>query len=277
MGVLLPLSSFGAQCERCSRVAALRGATAAAGAPSSSSHSSGRGGGSAFALRRPCPSCHASLAVLFEECSFERMPEVGIRGGNGGGGGGTGTRTRKKKRGGGGGGGADGDDGADGGDGSKASKACAPLPRHGACDHYPHSHRAMRFPCCFRVFPCDVCHELSAAADAKHPPDVASVAARMVCGFCGREQAFERKGEAAVCKRCGRHLAGSARHGAHGAATRHWEGGEGCRDRTRLDRRDSKKHSGSRLKTTSKKAFRVGAEAAARKKKKQQRGEKKKE
>lgn len=272
-GVALPLSSFGAQCERCSRVAALRGAAAAAaGAPTSSS--------ALFALRRPCPSCHASLAVLFEECSFERMADAGLKGGGrggGGSGGGTGTETRRKKKRGGAGAAGDDDDGDDGS--SKANKKAggAPLPRNGACDHYPHSKRAMRFPCCHRVFACDVCHELSAAADPRHPPEVASVATRMVCGFCSKEQPFEKKGEAAVCRRCGRHLAGSARHGSHGAATRHWEGGEGCRDRSRLDRRDSKKHGGSRLKTTSRKAFRVGAEAAARKrkKKKKKRGEKK--
>ena len=225
-GVLLPLSSFGAQCERCSRVAALRGATATTATANAPSSSGGGGGSARFALRRPCPSCHASLAVLFEEFSFERMPEAGIRGGGRGGGsggvGGTGTRIRKNRKGGGGGGAAAGDDDDDG-DGKKAgSKSGSPLPRLGACDHYPHSHRAMRFPCCFRVFPCDVCHELSAASDSKHPPEVASVATRMVCGFCSKEQAFEKKGEPAVCRQCGKHLAGSSRFGVHGSGTRHW-------------------------------------------------------
>ena len=260
MGVLLPLSSFGAQCERCSRVAALRGGTNAL-----PGGGYGGSGSSALALRRPCPSCHASLAVVFEECSFERMPEAG-RGRTGGiGGGGTGTRRRRRE--------AAGNDGGGGGT-KKASEGATPLPRSGACDHYPHSHRAMRFPCCHRVHACDVCHELSAAADADHPPEVATVATRMVCGFCSKEQGFEKKGEPAVCRRCGRHLAGSSRFGTHGGGTRHWEGGKGCRNPKRMDRRDSKKHSGSKLKTRSKKAFRVGAEAA---KKKQQRGEKKKE
>ena len=276
--LLLPLSSFGAQCERCSRVAALRGAGAAAasGVPSSPFGGGGGGGGggasSSWALRRQCPSCHASLAVLFEECSFDKMAEAGrgLGRGNGGGGGGTGARRKKK--------GAPGSgDGGGGGGGEKASRSKeTPLPRNGACDHYPHSHRAMRFPCCFRVHSCDVCHELSAASDSTHPPEVASVATRMVCGFCSKEQPFEKGGEAAVCRRCGRRLAGSARHGTHGSGTRHWEGGKGCRDPRRLDRRDSKKHKGSKLKTRSRKASRVGAEAAAKKKKKQ-RGEKKKE
>lgn len=243
--LLLPSSSFGAQCERCSRVAALRGAASA----NSGGGGAGGGGRSNFALRRPCPSCHAALAVLFEGCAFDRMPESGGRGSGGGGGGGAGTRRRKSRR------ASGGDDG--GGPEAKAGGG-APLPRHGACDHYPHSRRVMRFPCCGRVFPCDVCHELSAASDPRHAPEVVSVATRMTCGFCSKEQAFEKKGEPAICRGCGKHLAGSSRYGEHGR-TRHWEGGKGCRDPKMLDRRDSKKHAGSRLKARSKKAFRVGA------------------
>jgi hypothetical protein len=37
-----------------------------------------------------------------------------------------------------------------------------PLPLLGACAHYRHSHRWLRFPCCGRRFPCDLCHELGA-------------------------------------------------------------------------------------------------------------------
>ena len=33
-----------------------------------------------------------------------------------------------------------------------------PLPRNGACDHYTKSMRWLRFPCCGRAYPCDVCH-----------------------------------------------------------------------------------------------------------------------
>ena len=32
------------------------------------------------------------------------------------------------------------------------------LPNKGACKHYKHSHRWMRFPCCGKAYPCDVCH-----------------------------------------------------------------------------------------------------------------------
>ena len=252
--LLLPLCSFGAQCERCSRVVALRGAAAAA-----VTANGGSGGSSNFALRRACPSCHASLAVLFDSVLFERLPEAGGGVSGGGGGAGAGARRRKKKK-------KKKDAFDDGSEGKGAPGKCAghggaPLPRNGACDHYPHSHRAMRFPCCFRVYACDVCHEIAAASASaanNHPAEVSSVASKMVCGFCSKEQPFEKKGEAAVCRRCGKHLAGSARFGTHGGGTRHWEGGQGCRDKTRLDRRDSKKHTGSKLKTRSKKAFRVG-------------------
>ena len=34
-----------------------------------------------------------------------------------------------------------------------------PLPANGTCKHYGKSYRWFRFPCCGRVYPCDVCHE----------------------------------------------------------------------------------------------------------------------
>ena len=37
-----------------------------------------------------------------------------------------------------------------------------------------------------------------------------------------------------------------------------WEGGLGCRDQSRLDRRDSHKHTNSKFKTQSKRSERVG-------------------
>ena len=109
-----------------------------------------------------------------------------------------------------------------------------PLPELGACRHYAHSHRWLRFPCCGRLFPCDVCHELAPAmsdlcASAPWAP-------RMACGFCSREQLAA--GIDGRCCSCGRRVAGGAgvtvaasRPGAH-----HWEGGRGCRDRSRLSR-----------------------------------------
>ena len=45
------------------------------------------------------------------------------------------------------------------------------------------------------------------------------------------------------------------------------EGGQGCRDKRRLDRRDKAKYRGSKHKTVSKKAYRVGQEGAKKNKK----------
>ena len=111
----------------------------------------------------------------------------------------------------------------------------APLPGLGACRHYAHSHRWLRFPCCGRLFPCDVCHELAPALSDRCAS--APWAPRMACGFCSREQ--PSAGIDGRCCSCGRRVAGGAgvtaaagsRPGAH-----HWEGGRGCRDRTRLSR-----------------------------------------
>lgn len=46
------------------------------------------------------------------------------------------------------------------------------------------------------------------------------------------------------------------------------EGGQGCRDKRRLDRRDKAKYRGSKHKTLSKKAYRVGQEGAKKQAKK---------
>ncbi|EOD18460.1 hypothetical protein EMIHUDRAFT_448067 [Emiliania huxleyi CCMP1516] len=65
-----------------------------------------------------------------------------------------------------------------------------PLPNKGACKHFKHSYRWLRFPCCGRA----------------HPP----------CSSCGNT--FTRPGGG------------------------HWQGGDGCRDQTRLAKSDSRKH-----------------------------------
>ena len=65
------------------------------------------------------------------------------------------------------------------------------------------------------------------------------------------------------CKACDKKLARSTAN-ASGTDTHHWEGGKGCRDKKRLDRRDAQKYRGSRAKTVSKKSSRVG-QAAGRK------------
>lgn len=39
----------------------------------------------------------------------------------------------------------------------------------------------LRFPCCGRTYPCDVCHDM----DQDHPMELAT---RMICGYCAKEQ-----------------------------------------------------------------------------------------
>jgi len=115
-----------------------------------------------------------------------------------------------------------------------------PLPDEGTCKHYRKSKRWFRFPCCQRVFPCDVCHE-------ENNRDFHEIlhANRMLCGNCSREQPISEK----PCV-CGAIPAGAK-------STAHWEGGKGMRDVTRLSKNDVKKHRGQ-AKVTSMKHTRVG-------------------
>lgn len=114
-----------------------------------------------------------------------------------------------------------------------------PLPGGGICAHYKRSRRWFRFPCCNRVFPCDVCHD--EASD--HPLEWAK---RMICGNCSVEQVLSRK----PCKSCGFDFDRPAR-------SKHWEGGKGCRDTTAMSSKDSKKYRGKN-KTVSQKLKSVG-------------------
>lgn len=43
----------------------------------------------------------------------------------------------------------------------------------------------VRFPCCGRAYPCDVCHD----EDQDHPMELAT---RMICGYCAKEQVKAR-------------------------------------------------------------------------------------
>nr|CCA30109.1 zinc finger (CHY type) protein, putative [Neospora caninum Liverpool]CEL71355.1 TPA: zinc finger (CHY type) protein, putative [Neospora caninum Liverpool] len=102
-------------------------------------------------------------------------------------------------------------------------KLGTPLPDNGTCKHYKKSFRWLRFPCCGKAFPCDVCHDDS--ADHEH-----AWATRMICGFCSKEQAFGNR----PCE-CGRAL-------TKDGSTAHWEGGKGCRDAVRMNKKDSRKY-----------------------------------
>ena len=132
-----------------------------------------------------------------------------------------------------------------------------PLPDQGACKHFRRSRRWLCFPCCGRSYPCPACHDEKVAGE-----HVAEWATRMICGYCSREQVLSNK----LCISCGADPSGTS--SCPGA---HWAGGEGMRDRTQLDKKDSRHISGHDYvkKTTSKKKSRVGeAGKQAREKKK---------
>ena len=56
-----------------------------------------------------------------------------------------------------------------------------PLPDFGTCKHYKKSYRWLRFPCCGKCFPCDICHDMKEDHEMKF-------ASRMICGYCCKEQ-----------------------------------------------------------------------------------------
>lgn len=123
-----------------------------------------------------------------------------------------------------------------------------PLPLQGACKHYAHSYRWLRFPCCGAAFPCDACHD--EASDHVH-----EWATRMICGHCAREQPYHNS----PCVACGR----AVRRGG-GPAPRFWEGGGGQRNPRLMSSKDAHKFKGSAMKTKSNKKSRVGAKAKAK-------------
>jgi len=73
----------------------------------------------------------------------------------------------------------------------------------------------------------------------------------MLCGKCSREMPYSDR----PCSSCGNTF---TRPGGG-----HWQGGDGCRDQTRLAKSDSRKHKGTSAagakKTVSAKSQRVGA------------------
>ncbi|KAL8008400.1 putative Zinc finger, CCCH-type, SANT/Myb domain, Zinc finger, CHY-type [Plasmopara halstedii] len=123
-----------------------------------------------------------------------------------------------------------------------------PLPRKGACDHYKNSYRWLRFQCCGKAFPCDVCHDSSDCPEA----NLGKFASRMICGLCSKEQSSSNK----VCS-CGNDV------GSKKSITRFWEGGNGCRNPSQMSRLDKQKYRGMN-KTESTKFKRVGEEAKRR-------------
>ena len=111
------------------------------------------------------------------------------------------------------------------------------LPQNGVCVHYKKSYRWFRFPCCGKLFACDICHE-NANSDAHEM----QWATRQVCGFCSREQVYSAT---KTCV-CGKDLVRKD-HGGF------WEGGKGTREKGKMNRNDSHKFKGLN-KTVSNKA-----------------------
>ncbi|KNE63899.1 hypothetical protein AMAG_08959 [Allomyces macrogynus ATCC 38327] len=182
-----------------------------------------------------CRRCHAAMALAVDLVRFQHVGAGGLV--NGGPGGAMGMLKKRVRR---------ADEGIVPGQ---------PLPNEGRCKHYAKSYRWFRFPCCGRVYPCDICHE-------KNKPDDHEVvrANRMVCGFCSKEQPFAQ----GDCSFCHARLVAKASSGF-------WEGGKGTRDKNRMSAKDARKFKDSNNKTKSKKSERVGAAGAQATKKKQQR------
>ncbi|KAL4457732.1 hypothetical protein ABPG75_012597 [Micractinium tetrahymenae] len=189
---------------------------------------------------RACSSCHTPMRFQFSTALFAATQPGGRGSGSamGAGPGSTAGAARQRRQG-----------------GVAAAAAAAPfngllqlgqaLPDRGTCRHYKHSYRWLRFPCCGKRFPCDLCHEeLTDGHDMKW-------ATRMVCGYCSLEQPV-----AGQCKGCDKKLAATAAAPA-GRQTRFWEGGKGQRDPGKLHPNDPRRYRG-RSKTQSAKHKRVG-------------------
>ncbi|EPR78561.1 Zinc finger protein, partial [Spraguea lophii 42_110] len=120
-------------------------------------------------------------------------------------------------------------------------KANTPLPKNGTCVHYKKSYRWFRFPCCNKLYPCDVCHDDNNSknhlysvssncglCDVKYTGKSSGYMANiMVCGFCSLEQSVKKE-----CK-CGMNMKKN---------TMYWEGGKGMRNKQSMSRKDSKKY-----------------------------------
>jgi hypothetical protein len=113
-------------------------------------------------------------------------------------------------------------------------KEGSPLPALGTCKHYKHSYRWFRFSCCNKLFPCDECHD---EAIAGHKSEIAKT---VLCGHCAFEQVVSK-----MCVKCGKSFTkNEAKQGF-------WEGGKGCRNKSKMSSKDSHKYTGSVLKTVS--------------------------
>jgi len=110
-----------------------------------------------------------------------------------------------------------------------------PLPKNGTCKHYGKSFRWFRFPCCGKLYPCDICHS---EVEKDHEMKFAN---RMICGFCSTEQPYSKE-SCTFCK-------GSVIK----TRSAFWEGGKGCRDQKKMCKNDPRKYKNTDAKTIPKK------------------------
>lgn len=161
----------------------------------------------------PCQHCHSKLSILVDSTRFQYIqPHSRDKPGQG-----TLLNYRRSIR-------------------DPAVQLGKPLPEKGACKHYKQSHRWLRFPCCGRAFPCDVCHD-------EEQDHLMELATRMICGHCAKEQPYTN---GKPCINCGGMM-------TRGACTSYWEGGLGCRSKVRMNRNDRHKYANT-SKTVSRKA-----------------------
>ncbi|XP_051808005.1 uncharacterized protein si:dkey-24l11.2 isoform X2 [Acanthochromis polyacanthus] len=157
-----------------------------------------------------CEHCHGKLSILVESTRFQYIPPHTNK---------TGSRDVHFKT-----------------IRDPAVQKGKPLPEKGTCKHFKQSHRWLRFPCCGRTYPCDVCHD----EHQDHPMELAT---RMLCGYCAKEQPY---GNGKPCISCGSMM-------TRGTRTSHWEGGLGCRNKVKMSKNDRQKYANSN-KTVSRKA-----------------------
>lgn len=105
------------------------------------------------------------------------------------------------------------------------------LPDRGTCQHYRKSNRWFRFPCCLQIYACDVCHDLLAG----HLME--DLAKSQICGWCSKESPI--RGSLKPCPHCGRELTRRSRATGGGGF---WEGGQGVRDQSKMNRKDKRKY-----------------------------------
>ena len=83
-----------------------------------------------------------------------------------------------------------------------------------------------KFPCCNRVYPCDICHR-----DNNKDNHEEKLASKFYCGLCSRQLPISTK----QCV-CGNLFDNSSKQ--------FWEGGKGNRDQLKMNRNDPRKFRG---------------------------------